>query len=120
MKSSQVYLALVVSYLRYGNLPWGHLTATKLHNLQKLKDRAINPIQTAQMKNIIPIEILSGKKSFEFDHAVMVHKILNEQCSEVLKHKFPMRSQVSQYEARRMNDLDIPRPRLEITRKSFY
>ena len=48
-----------------------------------------------------------------------VHKILNEQCPEILKQKFTKRSQVSKYEARRANDLRVPRPRLEITKKSF-
>ena len=28
------------------------------------------------------------KKLIVFDHAVMVHKILNEQCLEDLKHEF--------------------------------
>ena len=50
---------------------------------------------------------------------MMVHKILNEQCPEILKQKFTKRSQVSKYETRRVNDLQIPRPRLEITQKSF-
>ena len=52
--------------------------------------------------------------------AVMVHKILNEQWPEVLKHKFAKRSQVSKHETRRMNGLHLPRPRLEIARKIFY
>ena len=50
---------------------------------------------------------------------MMVHKILNEQCPEILKQKFTKRSQVSKYETRRANDLQVPRPRLEITKKSF-
>ena len=41
----QVYRALVESHLRYGNLLWGHLSATKLNNLQKLQDRAMTLIQ---------------------------------------------------------------------------
>ena len=35
----------------------------------------------------------------------MVHKILNEQCPEILKQKFTKRSPVSKYETRRANDL---------------
>ena len=39
--------------------------------------------------------------------------------SGTLSKKFTKRSQVSKYETRRANDLQIPRPRLEITKKSF-
>ena len=48
---------------------------------------------------------------------MMVYKILNEQCPEILKQKFTKRSQVSKYEIRRVDDLQAQRPRLEI--KSF-
>ena len=50
---------------------------------------------------------------------MMMHKILNEQCPEILQRNFTKRSQVSKYETRRANDLQIPRPRLEMTKKSF-
>ena len=50
---------------------------------------------------------------------MMVHKILNEQCPEILEQKFTKRSQVSKYETRGGNDLQVPRPRPEIARKSF-
>ena len=49
----------------------------------------------------------------------MVRKLLNEQCPEILNQNFTKRSQISTYETRRLNDLQVPRPRLEITRKSF-
>ena len=50
---------------------------------------------------------------------MMVHKILNEQCPEILKQKFTKRSQVSKYETRRVNYQQIPRPRLEIAKRAF-
>ena len=37
----------------------------------------------------------------------------------LMKQKFTKRSQVSKYETRRANDLQVPRPRLEINKKSF-
>ena len=49
----------------------------------------------------------------------MVHKILNEQCPEILKQNLTNRSHFSKYETRRANDLQIPPLRLEITKKSF-
>ena len=118
-KLFQVYRALVESHLRYGNLIWGHLSTTRLHNLQKLKDRAITLIQSAPIKDRIPSATLSVNELIKLDQVVMVHKILNEQCSEILKQKFTKRSLVSKYETRRVNDLQVPRSRLEITRKSF-
>ena len=42
------------SHLRYGNLLWGHLSATKLNNLQNLQDRAMTLIQSASIKDRIP------------------------------------------------------------------
>ena len=49
----------------------------------------------------------------------MVDKVLNEQCPEILKRKSTKRSQVSNFETRRVNGMQVPRPRLEVTRKSF-
>ena len=115
----QVYRALVESHLRYGNLLWGHLSATKLHSLQKLQDRAMTLIQSAPIKDRKPSATLSVNELIKLDQAMMVHKILNEQCPEILKQKFTKRSQVSKYETRRANDLQVPRPRPEITKKSF-
>ena len=115
----QVCRALVESHLRYGNLLWGHLSATKLHSLQKLQDRAMTLIQSAPIKDRIPSATLSLNELIKLDQAMMVHKILNGQCPEILKQNFTKRSQVSKYETRRANDLQVPRPRLEITKKSF-
>ena len=60
---------------RYGNLLWGRLSATKIHNFQKLRDRAITLIQSAPIKDRIPSAILSVKELIKLDQAVMVHKI---------------------------------------------
>ena len=49
----------------------------------------------------------------------MVHKFFNGQCPQVLKQTFTEGSLVSKYETRRSDDLQVPRTRLEITRKSF-
>ena len=91
----QVYQALVESHLRYGNLLWGHLSATKLDNLQKLQDRAMTLIQSAPIKDRIPSATLSVNELIRLDQAMMVRKILNEQCLEIFKQKFTKRSQVS-------------------------
>ena len=39
---------------RYDNISWEHLAETKLHNQQKLQDRAISPIQSAAVDDAIP------------------------------------------------------------------
>ena len=49
----------------------------------------------------------------------MVHKSLKEICPEYLKGKFTSRTQISKYKARRPNDLQVPKPRLEILKQSF-
>ena len=76
-------------------------------------------IQSAPVKNRIPSATLSVNELIKLDQAMMVHKILNEQCPEILKQKFTKRSQVSKYETRRANDLQVPRPRLEIKKRAF-
>ena len=73
-------------------------TATKLHNLQKLQDRTITLIQSAPIKDRIPSATLSVNELIKLDQAMMVHKILNEQCPEIRKQKFTKISQVSKYE----------------------
>ena len=95
------------SHLRCGNLLSGHLSATKLNNLQKLQDRAMTLIQSVPIKDRIPSATLSVNELIKLDQAMMVHKILNEQCPEILKQNFTKRSRVSQYETRRANDLQI-------------
>ena len=49
----------------------------------------------------------------------MVHKILKEMCPDYLRGKFTRRTKISKYETHRMNDLQIPKPRLEISKKSY-
>ena len=78
---------------------------TKLNNLQKLQDRAITLIQYTAIKDRIPSAKISVNELIKLDQAMMVHKILNEQCPEVLKQKFIKRSHVSKYETRRAKDL---------------
>ena len=118
-KLFQVYQALMESHLRYGNIIWDYLPATRLNKLQRLQDRAIALIHSAPIKDRMPSATLSVHISIKLDQAVMVRKFLNGQCPQVLKQTFTKRSQVSKYETRRSDDLQVPRTRLEITKKSF-
>ena len=52
------------------------------------------------------------------DQARLLHS-REHRLSQKVEQKFTKRSHVSKYETRRANDLQIPRPRLEITTKSF-
>ena len=45
-------------------------------------------IQSAPIKDRIPSATLSVNELIKLDQAMMVHKILNEQCPEILKQKF--------------------------------
>ena len=118
-KLFKVYQALVESHLRYGNIIWGHLSATKLNKLQRLQDRAIALLHSAPIKDRMQSATLRVYELIKLDQEVMVHKFLNGQCPQVLKQTFTKRSQVSKYETRRSDDLQVPRTRLEITKKSF-
>ena len=79
-------------------------------------------IQSAPVKNRIPSATLSVNELIKLDQGIMLHKILNEQCPEILERKFTKKFQVSNHENRRVNDLQVLkllRLRLEITRMSF-
>ena len=65
----------------------GHLSVTKLHNVQKLQDRAIALIQSAPIKEKILSAMLGVEELIKYDQAVMVCKILNEQCPEILRSR---------------------------------
>ena len=51
-------------------------------------------IQSAPIKDRIPSATLIVNELIKRDLAMMVHKILSEQCPEIVKQKFTKRSQV--------------------------
>ena len=67
----------------------------------------------------MPSKRLSVEKIITYDRAIMVHKILRKRCPENLKGKFTRRNQTSKHETRKIHDLQIPKPRLELSKKSF-
>ena len=67
----------------------------------------------------MPSKRLSVEKIISYDRAIMVHKILRKRCPENLKGKFTRRNRISKYETRRIHDLQIPKPRLELSKRSF-
>ena len=81
-KLFEVYRALMESHPRYFNLLWGHISATKIGNLQHLQHRAITLIQSAPIKDRTLSAILSVKDLIKLDQAVMVHKFLSKECPE--------------------------------------
>ena len=52
--------------------------------------------------------------------AIMIYKILNGQCPESLNGKLITRSQISKYQTRNQQDLDIPRLNLEFSKTNFF
>ena len=114
-----VYQALVESHLRYGNLIWGHLSDKKLSALQKIHNRAFYLIESAPIKDETLTKRLSVEKIIKYDGATMVHKIIKEMCPELLIGKFIRRTQISKYDTSRTNGLQIPKLRLELSKKSF-
>ena len=67
----------------------------------------------------MPSKRLSVEKINTYDRAIMVHKILRKRCPQNLKGKLTRRNQISKYETRRMHDFQIPKPRLELSKRSF-
>ena len=67
----------------------------------------------------MPSKRLSVEKIIIYDRAIMLHKILLKRCPENLKGKFTRRNQISKFETRKMHDLQIPEPRLELSKRNF-
>ena len=93
----------------------GSFARKKLCSLQKIQNRAFYLIQSASSKDNLPSKRLCVEKIITYDWAIMVHKILRKRCPENLKGKFTRRNQISKYETREMHDLQIPKPRLELS-----
>ena len=116
----QVYRALLESHLRYSDELWGSLSNTKLDHLQRLQNRARTLIEGSRLKDGWTCNWLSVSNLIKFDRAIMIYKILNGQCPESLNGKLITRSQISKYQTRNQQDLDIPRLNLEFSKTSFF
>ena len=118
-KLCQVYRALVESHMRYANVIWGSLPESKLQALQKLQNRAWSLINTAKQKDSWNHNWMDVKQLIDYDRSVMMYKILHKRCPESLTNNFEKRSTISMRETRNSNDLNIPKVRLEQTKKGF-
>ena len=98
----------------------GSFTRKKLYSLQKIQNRASYLIiESAPIKDKIPSTLLSVEKIITYYMAIIAHKILKNRCPESLKGKFTRRTQISKYKTCRLNDLQTPKPRLELSKKGF-
>ena len=119
-KLEQVYKAFFESHLRYGDIVWNALSNTKLSKLQRLQIRASKLIENAKYKDGWNCNWLDVKSLISFDQGVMTYKILHGLCPDNLRHKFVERSMVSEFKTRNHRDLQMPKVRLEYTKRSFY
>ena len=114
-----MYQALAESHRRYANVVWGALSNTKLSNLQRYQDRALELIESSKIKDAYNKNILNVNQLLTFDQAVMTFKIVNQLCPEGLQNKFIERSALSKYNIRNMKDLHVQKLKLEHTKTSF-
>ena len=84
-----------------------------------MQDRAFYLNESAPIKDKMPSKRLSVEKLITYDWALMVHKNRRKRCPENLKGKFTRRNQISKYETSKMHDLQIRKPRLELSKRSF-
>ena len=63
---------------------------------------------------------LNVDQIIHFDRSVMTHKIINKQCPESLWDKYTQRNEISRYNTRNNRDLDIPKFKLECTKRGFH
>ena len=98
---------------------WVALSNTKLSNLQRYQDRALDLIESSKIKDVYNKSILNVNQLLTFDRAVMTFKIVNQLCPEGLQNKFIERSALSKYNTRNMKDLHVQKLKLEHMKKSF-
>ena len=60
---------------------------------------------------------LSVDQIISFDRSIMTHKIVDKQCPEILWNKYKQRIEISSYNTRNNRNLDIPKFKLESTKK---
>ena len=113
-KLDQVYRALLESHLRYSDELWGSLSNTTLDHLQRLQNRARTLIESSRLKDGWSCNWLSVSNLIRFDRAIMIYEILNGLCPKNLNAKLITRSQISKYQPRNQQDLDIRRLNLEL------
>ena len=115
-----MYRALLESHLRYRDELWGNLSNTKLDHLQRLQNRARTLIESSRLKDGWTCNWLSVSNLIKVDRAIMIYKILNGLCPESVNRKLITRSQISKYQTRNQQDLEIPRFNLDFSNTSFF
>ena len=108
----QVYKALVGSHLR-------HAEDTKISALQRLQNRALDIIETSEIKDSLIRPAFSIYQMVHFNRSFLMFEIINEICPESLRDKFAVRLTISKYGIRNKTDLQIPKLNLDFSRKSF-
>ena len=91
----------------------------KLCSLQRIQNRIFHLIESVTIKNQIPSERLSAENTITNDWAIIVHRILKKKCPKNVNGKFTRRPQISKYEVRRINYLEMPKPRLALSKRFF-
>ena len=118
-KLCNVYHAVVESHLRYADVIWRSLPETKLMTLQQLQNMAKMIIKNAKHKDEWSDSLLSVKNLFRFDRSVMTYKILKKISPNNLWEKFYLKSAYSRYDTISYKNLQTPKLKTELMRKSF-
>ena len=119
-KICSVYQTLVENHIRYAHVIWGNLPKTKLHTLQRFRDRALSIIKNAKIKDKWQGNWLIVENLIKLDQAVLMFKINNILFPESLWSKFRQRYDSSNYNTRNCRNLEIPKTNLEKTKKGFH
>ena len=98
---------------------WGALSDTKISTLQKYQHRALDLIESSNVKDEWNKNLMSISQLITFDRAVMTYKIVNQLCPEGLQNKFIERSVILIYNTRNRRDLHTQKLELEYTKRGF-
>ena len=77
-------------------------------------------IDTARIRDDWSKNLPTVKQPIMFDGSVMTYKIMNRLCPENLWNKFQRRSHYSNYDTRFCENLQIPKYKLEHSKKRFF
>ena len=87
--------------------------------MQRYQDRALDLIESSEIKDAYNENILNVNQLITFNLAVMICKIVNQLCPEGLRNKSIARSALSKYDTRNKKDPHVQKLKLDHTKKSF-
>lgn len=105
------YCTLVLPYLNYGILMWGNVCKSYIDKLVKLQKRAVRIISGVHFRShTSPLfakhNLLNVHDLYSIELGVFMYKYSNDKLPTSFKNYFSRRSDILDYQTRRLNDFN--------------